>query len=459
MFIKLYNALTHKKNVFKALKKGSVGLYTCGPTVYDYAHIGNLRTYIFEDLLKRVLKIHGYRVKHIMNITDVEDKIIRDATKMGVDIYEFVKPYEETFQDDLQSLHILPASKYPKATGHIPEMIQLISTLLKKRLAYESEGSVYFDISKFKNYGKLSGLKNRSLKADTRIDSDEYVKDNVQDFVLWKAKKEGEPSWSSPFGEGRPGWHIECSAMSMKYLGKTFDIHAGGVDLLFPHHENEIAQSQGATGIKFARYFMEGEHLLVDGEKMSKSLGNVYALRDITAQGYSPLDFRYLCLTAHYRTKLNFTWESLQAAQTAREELVTFTAELLGSLVSKRKLGFQPELYREKFLVAVQDDLNIPKALGIVWKFIKEYRKSKTQNPKAALVALFWFDQVLGLGLTDAKIKKAPQKVQKLIQKREELRKNKQWAEADMIRKEIESLGWIVEDTLGGSTAKHRSTV
>ncbi|MDO8443527.1 MAG: cysteine--tRNA ligase, partial [Candidatus Azambacteria bacterium] len=321
MAVKLYNFLTRKKETFKSLRPKQVGFYACGPTVYDYAHIGNLRTYIFEDILKRTLEYNEYKVNLVVNITDVEDKIIRESAKAGKSISDFVKPYEKAFFDDLKKLNIEKAWKYPKATKHIKEMLKIISALLKKGLAYESGGSIYFALSKFKSYGKLSGLKNRELKTGARVDVDEYDKTNAEDFVLWKAAKNNEPSWNASFGKGRPGWHIECSAMSMRYLGETFDIHGGAIDLLFPHHENEIAQSEGATGKPFVKYFIEGEHLSVNGEKMSKSLGNIFNLRDLEAKKFEPLAFRYLALTAHYRSKLNFTWESLQASQNALNNL------------------------------------------------------------------------------------------------------------------------------------------
>ena len=321
MAVKIYNHLSHKIETFEPLHPKRVGLYTCGPTVYNYAHIGNLRTYIFEDILRRALEYDGYKVKHIMNITDVEDKIIDAAKKTGKSIYEFTEPYEKAFYGDLEKLNIKKAYRYPKATANIAEMIKIISALLRKGLAYKADGSIYFDISKFKKYGRLSGVKSRELKTGARIDADEYAKETAEDFVLWKKAKAGEPWWQAPFGKGRPGWHIECSAMSMKYLGATFDIHAGAVDLIFPHHENEIAQSEGATGRLFVKYFIEGEHLLVDGEKMSKSLGNIFNLRDIEAKGFDPLAFRYLVLIAHYRSKLNFTWKSLEGAQNALDKL------------------------------------------------------------------------------------------------------------------------------------------
>lgn len=346
MALKLYNILTRKKQLFKPLKDKMVGLYACGPTVYNYAHIGNLRTYIFEDILKRALEFNGYEVKYVMNITDVEDKIIRDSKKAKKNILDFVKPYEKAFFEDLKKLNIEKAYKYPKATQHIKEMIKIISALLRRGLAYKVNNSIYFDIFKFKSYGKLSGLKSRELKVGTRVDVDEYGKADAEDFVLWKAAKADEPSWNAPFGKGRPGWHIECSAMSMKYLGETFDIHAGAVDLIFPHHENEIAQSEGVTGKPFVKYFIEGEHLLVDSKKMSKSFGNIHTLKNIEVKGFDPLAFRYLILTAHYRSKLNFTWKSLEAAQNAlkklRESVLEIQKEAEKSIVLKnRKNGIK----------------------------------------------------------------------------------------------------------------------
>jgi len=449
--LKFYNHLSHKKEVFKPLRKDWVGLYTCGPTVYNFAHIGNLRTYIFEDILRRTLEYSGYKVRHVMNITDVEDKIIRDAQKSGQTVFELVKPYEKAFFEDLKKLNIQKAWKYPKATKHILEMATIIKKLLKSGLAYKTGGSIYFDISKFKSYGKLSRVSSRELKAGARIDADEYAKTNAQDFVLWKAKKSGEPFWKTSLGEGRPGWHIECSAMSMKYLGPTFDLHAGAVDLIFPHHENEIAQSEGATNKKFSRYFVEGEHLLVNGEKMSKSLGNIYTLRDIEKKEYNPLTFRYLILTSHYRSRLNFTWKSLEAAQSALNNLynelrnsISGTSDVPNINVNFRTSDVQK--IEKRFLEAVNDDLNTPKAIAVVWEIIKN--KNLSQKSKKQL--LLKFDKVLGLGLKTIKTAVIPQKIIALAKQREEYRKNEQWDKADKIREKIQSLGYSVEDAPEG---------
>lgn len=459
--IKLYNTLTRKKEVFrplhdkKALRHGSgrVGLYTCGPTVYNYAHIGNLRTYVFEDILRRTLKYSGYQVRQVMNITDIEDKIIKRAIKEGKNIYAITNPYTKIFFNDLKKLNIEKAEFYPKASKNIKGMIDLIKVLMKKRFAYQSEdGSIYFDISKFKNYGKLSELKKREIKMGARVSADEYGKNQAQDFVLWKARKSKEPFWPSPWGDGRPGWHIECSVMSIKHLGATFDIHTGAVDLIFPHHENEIAQSEAATGKKFVNYWLEGEHLLVDEQKMAKSSGNFYTLRDLENKKFSPLAFRYLVLTSHYRSKLNFTWKSLGAAQNALENLYEFM-ESIGERQATKK-SRNPNAYEKRFTAAINDDLNTPKALAVVWDIVKDQNllsKSKKQ-------LLLKFDKVLGLGLNKIKIVKIPTKIKELVEKREELRRSKQFIQADRLRKKIERLGYKIEDTPYGpqiTTTRH----
>lgn len=412
--------------------------------------------------MQKTLERGGFKVKRVMNITDVEDKIIRDAGASEKTIFEFVKPYEAAFFEDLEKLNIKPAQKFPKATEHIQDMIRLIQQLLKKKLAYVSEGSVYFDISKFKKYGRLSQLKSRDLKAGARVDSDEYEKNSAEDFVLWKAERPDEPAWDAPFGRGRPGWHIECSAMAMKYLGNTFDIHAGGVDLLFPHHENEIAQSEAASGKTFARFFMEGEHLLVEGQKMSKSIGNIFTLDNLEEKGFDPLAFRYLILTAHYRTKLNFTWESLEAAAEALKRLRDFVLELKKSPQNE----YSPSLsrgylkYKINFENAIANDLDTPKAIAIVWKLINTYRKSyetrsrKKLEPKSALELLCSFDNILGLELKNIKKEKIPAEIKKLAEKRERYRKDKNWSDADKIRDELVSRGWEIKDTPEGAELK-----
>lgn len=422
-----------------------MGMYTCGPTTYDFAHIGNLRTFIFEDILQRVLEVNGYQVKRVMNITDIDDKIIKGAREKGEGISEFSAPFEKAFFEDLEKLNIKSANFYPKATEHIGQMIKYIEELIKRGLAYqEKDGSVYFDISKFETYGKLSQLNKQQLKHGTRILSDEYSKDDVQDFALWKAVEEDEVGYDSPWGKGRPGWHIECSVMSQQYLGDTFDIHAGGVDLLFPHHENEIAQSEGKTGKKFVNSFVEGEHLLVDGQKMAKSAGNFYKLKDLEDRGFDPLSFRYLVLTSHYRDKLNFTWKSLEAAQNA-----------LNNLRDEIRAWEQPKgdvgQFWQEFLEAANNDLNIPQAVGVFWQMVNS---DNTISSKATTI--LEMDKILGLGLEEylGKPLAIPTNVMKLISQREEMRKSGDFAKSDQLREKIKKLGFEIEDTNSGPKIK-----
>ena len=377
--------------------------------------------------------------------------ILKKAQQEKKEISQITKPFEKIFFEDLEKLNIEKAELYPRATEHIKEMINLISILMKKGFAYQGEDkSIYFKISKFKNYGKLSGLKKRQIKIGARIDSDEYKKDDAQDFVLWKSVKPGEPSWHSPWGAGRPGWHIECSAMSMKYLGKTLDIHAGGVDLIFPHHENEIAQSEAATGKKFSKFWIHGEHLLINGEKMSKSLGNIFTLRDLEKNNINFLAFRYLLLGAHYRKKLNFTWQSIISSQNSLDRLYRHMREFSKNKKGGAKNKKLSEKYEKMFLTAINDDLNTPKALSIIWGTIKEKKLSDEEKHKL----LINFDKVLGLGLKDVKSEKTaqiPQKIKDLVQKRDLLRNNKQFIQSDALRKQIEKLGYLIEDTAEGS--------
>lgn len=463
MALKLYNYLTRKIENFKPLNPPSVGLYTCGPTVYDFAHIGNLRTFIFEDVLKRTLEVNGHKVTHVMNITDVDDKIIKGMREKGVGIREFTVPYEKAFFQDLEKLNIKKATHYPRATEHISSMIRFIEVLMKKGFAYKSNDGVYFAISKFKNYGKLSGVKIKGLKIGARVAADEYDKDEPADFTLWKfppsappppkrlrrpskasegQEKTLEPTWDSPWGKGRPGWHIECSAMSTQYLDQPFDIHAAAVDLLFPHNENEIAQSEAAEGKKFVNYWVEGEHLLVEGQKMAKSLGNIIRLLDLEKkalpagrQGFEPLSFRYLVLTAHYRTQLNFTWQALEAAQNALKNLRNHVSLY-------QDAGKVDDSKKAIFIDAINDDLDTPKALAILWEVVR----SSLPAPTKKRTVLF-FDQVLGLGLADIKPAKLPEGAAEMIERREELRRQKNWSEADKLRIKLRKMGVEVEDT------------
>ena len=469
--LKLYNYLTRKKEPLRPLRAGRVGLYTCGPTVYNYAHIGNLRTYIFEDILRRVLEREGYHVRHVMNLTDVDDKTIKGSKAKGQTLKAFTEFYAKEFFKDVKRVGILPAWKYPRATGHIRAMARMISTLLEKRLAYRTDDGVYFDISKFRNYGKLSRVRRRKLKAGARIAADQYEKQEAADFALWKASKPGEPSWPSPFGRGRPGWHIECSAMSMKYLGPTFDIHAGGVDLLFPHHEDEIAQSEGATGKPFVRYFVEGEHLLVDGRKMSKSLGNSYTLHDLEKRDFEPMDFRYFVLGAHYRKPLNFTWKALDAARRGRLGLLDAIAPMSrgpvaasgypgASLKDENEALAVVAAAERQFRAAVSDDLNTPKALAVLNELLhygNAMLDRKLLTGRAArliMAAIREFDRVLGLKLLRRQRRAIPAAVRVLVEKREALRKAGRFTEADKIRGRIKNLGYTIEDTPAGPLLK-----
>lgn len=439
--LKLYNFLSKKVEEFKPIGR-VVGLYTCGPTVYDFVHIGNWRTFVFEDILKRVLQFNDLKVKHVMNITDIEDKIFKKAQEENVSADVISKKYEKAFFEDLKKLNILPADVYPRATENITPMIQIIGKLLDLGFAYIKDGAVYFSIEKFPNYGKLSGTNIKGVKTGARVDVDEYDKDNPSDFALWKKSKKGELEFVAPFGRGRPGWHIECSAMSMKYLGESFDIHTGGVDLLFPHHENEIAQSEATTGKKFVNFWLEGEHLLVEGEKMAKKLSNVFTLSDLAKQGVEPLSLRYLFLTAHYRSKLNFTWESLGATQNALDNLKSEV-----STWDVPKIGCAE--YEGDFKEAINTDLDLPKALSVMWKMVRSDYPTSAKHQ-----SILKMDQVLGLGFAKLEKARLPKSAKELIDKREELRKKGKFSESDKIRKQLLEMGVEVEDTKDGPVWK-----
>lgn len=447
--MKLYNYLSRKVEEFEPIVPGKAGMYTCGPTVYDYVHIGNWRTFVFEDVLKRVLAFNGYEVTQVMNFTDVDDKIIKRANEEKVPFGQITKKYEAAFREDLGKLNILPADFYTRATEYIPQMIELIERLLERKVAYKADDGIYFSVERFKDYGKLSGLSKGNLKKGARVNDDLYDKESWSDFALWKFPQSPrsspglEPSWEAPFGKGRPGWHIECSAMSMDKLGGHFDIHCGGIDLLFPHHENEIAQSEGATGTKFVNYWVEGEHLLVDGEKMSKSLNNFYKLSDVTAKGFDSLALRYLFLTAHYRSKLNFTWKSLESAQNAlnnlREEVANWDKPYIGCTE-----------FEGDFKKAVNNDLDMPRAIATMWDMVKSDNFPTSAKHQSILV----MDQVLGLGLDKIKKAELPKGAKALIDKREELRKAGKFEESDKVRQELADMGVEVEDTPEGSKWK-----
>ncbi|OGD21282.1 MAG: cysteine--tRNA ligase, partial [Candidatus Aminicenantes bacterium RBG_13_59_9] len=372
--IRFFNTLSGKKEEFVPLIPGEVKLYTCGPTVYDYAHIGNFRAYVFEDLLKRFLLFMGFRVKHVMNITDIDDKTIRGANAQGVDLKTYTQKYIDAFSRDVDTLNIIRADVYPRATEHIPEMVAVIQLLIQKGYAYEKDGSYYFSIARFPDYGRLSKISLEELQPGQRVDVDEYEKENVHDFALWKAKKEGEPFWETEIGPGRPGWHIECSAMSSKYLGETFDIHCGGVDNIFPHHENEIAQSEAAFGKKFVNTWLHCHHLIRDGEKMSKSKGNTITIPEIRKVKDKPEALRFLLLSTHYRKTLNFTFEALDQAEIALKRINAFAGEMKygnfpeGETEAVVKIVEEAEI---KCRAGLSDDLNISKTMTAVFDLIK----------------------------------------------------------------------------------------
>ena len=469
MPLKLYNTLTRKKETFRPIKGRIVKMYTCGPTVYDFAHIGNFRAYICSDILKRYLKYSGYKVNHVMNITDVDDKTIKGANKEGISLKDYTLRYEKEFFQDLKTLNIDKADIFPRATEHIKEMVEIIKKLLKNKIAYKSEdGSIYYNIFKFKDYGKLSHTKIKQLKEGARVKQDSYEKGQARDFALWKAydKDDGNVFWDTEIGKGRPGWHIECSAMSMKYLGNHFDIHAGGIDLVFPHHENEIAQSEASSKKKFANYWMHNEHLLVNGQKMSKSLGNFFTLRDLLGKGCNPKAIRYLLLSANYRVQLNFTEDAVKAAQNAVQRLNDFILKLkeieksdYGSSVEKKiasekRIFFIIKKTKKEFDKSMDDDLNISGALASIFEFAKEINNLMMEcrigkNNAGEITALMNdFDKILGI--LEKKGKKIPSEIKKLIDEREMARKEKDFARADEIREDLKTKGVILEDTKEG---------
>ncbi len=464
MALQFYNTMTRRKEVFKPIENNHVRMYTCGPTVYNYVHIGNLRTFLFEDLLRRYLKYKGYRVTHVMNLTDIDDKTIKGSQAEGISLAEYTKAYKKAFFDDIDTLNLERAEHYPAATEHIPEMVSLVKSLLDKGSAYEAGGSLYYKISSFPEYGKLSHMKLEGLKAGARVASDEYEKDQVSDFALWKGwdEADGDVFWETELGKGRPGWHIECSAMSMKYLGQHFDIHTGAVDNIFPHHENEIAQSEAATGEPFANFWLHAAHLIVEGQKMAKSLGNFYTLRQILDKGYAPLAIRYLLLATHYRMQLNFTFEGLDAARNGLERYNDFIANLAdvaGDTDGGEADGFI-EQAKKGFEEALDDDLNISAALGVIFDFIRDINRLKAEDKlskaeaERVLEAMSGFDSVLGFRRKEEASLDA--EIEAQIQARIDARKAKNWAEADRIRDELLAQGIILEDNPTGTKWKRK---
>ena len=463
MAISIYNTLSGKKEEFVPLKKGAVGIYNCGPTVYDTAHIGNLRTMLMYDTVRRVFEYDRFLVTQVMNSTDIDDKTIKRSRDEGKSLLELTRHFETLFIADLHSLNILTPHRFLRATEHVKEMIEMISILLEKGIAYPTRDGIYFSIGMFPEYGKLAKIK-LDAEVRERIANDEYEKENPRDFALWKfsSSEDGDVSWDAPFGKGRPGWNIECSAMATWALGPTIDVHAGGIDLLFPHHTNEIAQSEAATGRQFVRYWIHGAFMNVQDEKMSKSKGNFLKLKDIEEEGISPLAFRYWLLTSHYRSQVNFTLEAVKGAQNAFVRLIeafidfSTTEEIHDDHHHHHAAVAEPIDYAAEFKKAVTDDFNTPEGIALIWKLIKD--PAVEIKEKSAL--MLDFDRVLGLGLaavlqmTQSEVDDTPPEVMALAFAREEARVNKEWEKADALRKEITDRGYEVKDTENGPKLK-----
>ena len=506
MSLRFYNTLSGRVEEFQPLEPNKVGMYTCGLTVYDYAHIGNYRTFVFQDILRRYLKYRGYEVRHVMNLTDIDDKTIRNSQAAGMPLRDFTTKYIQAFEVDAQLLNFETPEIVVRATDHIDDMVKLIQTLEQKGFAYTSDGSVYFRVGNFADYGKLSKINLDGMRAGARVDSDEYDKANVRDFVLWKAAKEGEPFWETAIGRGRPGWHIECSVMSMKYLGETFDIHSGGSDLVFPHHENEIAQSEAATGRPFVKYWLHAEHLIVNGEKMSKSLGNFFTLRDLIAKGYKPTAIRYLLASVPHRRQLNFTFDGLHQAQQSIDRLRNFRYRLT---MEEFPAGESPEMKarahaaRQAFEDALDDNLNTAEALAAIFDLVRDANTAMDRGEfrdgdcSAFLDVLDRWDRVfavledndhakllkygfittvekshaadavlseggkpaaIGNGYTSAVLTEslADEEIEKRIAARNAARRRGDFASGDKIRDELLSAGVILEDTKAGTRWKRK---
>ena len=506
MALRFHNTLSGRVEDFQPLEPNKVRMYTCGLTVYDYAHIGNYRTFVFQDILRRYLKYRGYEVRQVMNLTDIDDKTIRNSQAAGMSLRDFTTRFIQAFEVDAQLLNLETPEIVVRATDHIDDMVQLIQRLEEKGFAYSSDGSVYFRVSNFPGYGKLSKIDLDGMRAGARVDSDEYDKANVRDFVLWKAAKEGEPFWETAIGRGRPGWHIECSVMSMKYLGETFDIHSGGTDLVFPHHENEIAQSEAATGKPFVKYWLHAEHLIVNGEKMSKSLGNFFTLRDLIKKGYKPTAIRYLLASVPHRRQLNFTFDGLHQAQQSIDRLRNFRYRLT---MEKFSAGENPELQAsakaaiKSFEDALDDNLNTAEALAAVFDLVRDTNTAMDRgefrdgdrpvfldvlerwdrvfavledNDHAKLVKFGFITTVekslaadaapseggkavvIGNGYTSAVLTEAlsEEEIEKRIANRNTARRRGDFASADNIRNALLSAGVILEDTKAGTRWKRK---
>ncbi len=470
--IQLHNTLAGKIEKFVPQKAGEVRMYTCGPTVYDYAHIGNYRTFVFQDILRRFLKLRGFKLNHVMNLTDVDDRIIANAAAAGKSIREYTEKFVQAFFDDCRSLSIEAPEHWIRATDHIDDMVKLIERLQQKTFTYPSEGSIYYRIAKFPEYGKLSKVDLTGIQAGARVDNDRYEKESARDFALWKAPKPGEHFWETPIGPGRPGWHIECSAMAMKFLGDTLDIHTGGIDLAFPHHENEIAQSEAATGKPFARYWLHAEHLLVEGEKMSKSLGNFYTLRDLFGKGYKPSALRFALSSVPYGKQLNFTFDGLQQAASSVERLRNFADRLKqGKFPAGKQKGMAARIAKaaDEFDAGLSEDLNTARALAAVFDLVREaniamdkgeFRQGDVLTAQEFLAA---FDKVFAvmedndgeklraLGFGGPESGPDDTEIDKLVAERNAAKKTRDFATADRIRKELADRGIIIEDAKDGS--------
>lgn len=465
--LKLYNTASKKKELLIPIHENHVLMYTCGPTVYDFAHIGNFRTYIFEDLLRRTIKYFGMNLTHVMNITDVDDKTIRGAICKDVPILEYTEPFVKAFFEDLDTLKIQRAEKYPKATEYIEEMIKIIQILLDKKIAYRApDGSIYYAISKFPKYGCLSHLKLDELQVGASgVAADEYDKENAADFVLWKIfdpERDGKIYWESPFGKGRPGWHLECSAMAINVLGETIDIHCGGIDNMFPHHENEIAQSEACTGKPFAKIWMHSEHLVVDHKKMSKSLGNFYTLRALLEKGFTGKQVRYLLLQTHYKTQLNFTFEGLEASKQSLKRLDDFIQRMIFITHDGSSNEIAPMLDKalKDFSLGLADDLNISASLAALFDLIRElnalYDDQKIGKQDAEIILNLFkkFNSILDVMSFDRADESISDDLKQMLAARNEARKNKEWQKADELRDLLKSRGYVIEDTRSGATLK-----
>ena len=462
MTLRLHNTLTGTKEAFEPLDDGHVRMYTCGPTVWNYAHVGNLRAFLFYDLLRRHLQVAGFRVTHVMNITDIDDRILDQAMHAGTSIAEYTRPYAEAFFEDMRALRVQPAEQYPHATEHIEEMIRMISTLLERGNAYVADGDVYFRIASFPRYGELSHLDRAGLRAGARIATDKYDKESVSDFALWKKAQPGDDAigaaWDAPFGRGRPGWHIECSAMSKRYLGDTLDIHAGGVDLMFPHHENEIAQSEAANQRPFSRFWLHSEHLAdATGEKMSKSAGGFTTLRDLLAAGHDPLAIRFfLIANAHYRSRLRLSDEALHAAGEQVRRLQEFSRRLRQPVAPKdgSKLAERAVEVRRAYREALDDDLNLPQAIGLVFELLREANAALDAGEVGEVAArellLLMADVDAHVDVVRADDVALAGEVEDLIAQREAARKSRDFATADRIRDDLRERGIALEDSKEG---------